>query len=175
MNKTITLLPTILLALAAIGLGPRMRKDIKKKLAFTNTYAIQNIENGKDIRVHDAGTEDGRKIILYDHHNWECITWQFIQLEDGAFLLKNLYTQKAFQAASAPKPGVTLKQATMGGTPLQYWELLEQPDGNHKIRLRGTELYITTPSSETNSDIVLMPEDGSKKQLWKLIRQSPWV
>jgi len=158
-----------------VVLGPRLRKDINKKLSFKNTYAIQNVKTGKDIRVHDAGIEDGRKIILYDHKNWECITWQFIRLEDSSFLLKNLYTEKTFQPSEPPTPGVSLSQKTLGGSSLQYWEFIKQPDNTFLIRLKGTDLYVTISSSETNSDIILMPKENSINQQWRLVNQTPWI
>lgn len=93
----------ILIVLSAIIFAPRIYKDVKKKRNYANTYAIQNVGTGKDIRVHNAGNDNGTKIILYNHNNWECITWQLIELEDNAYLLKNLYTQKTFEP-SAPPP-----------------------------------------------------------------------
>lgn len=93
----------ILIVLSAIIFAPRIYKDVKKKRNYANTYAIQNVGTGKDIRVHNAGNDEGTKIILYNHNNWECITWQLIELEDNAYLLKNLYTQKTFEP-SAPPP-----------------------------------------------------------------------
>ena len=164
-----------LIAVAAVVFAPRISKDIKKKRNYTNTYAIQNVGMGKDIRVHNAENEDGAKIILYSHNNWECMTWQLIGLEDNTFLLKNLYTQKSFQPSSSPKAGVDLWQQTLGGSRLQYWEFLEQPDQSFRIRLKDTELYLTATSDENDSAIVLMPEQDSEKQLWRLIRQNPIV
>jgi len=165
----------IVFAIAAFMFGPRIRKDIKKKQNYENTYAIQNVGAGKDIRVYNAGNDNGTKIILYDHNNWECITWQLIGLEDNTYLLKNLYTQKSFQPSSAPATGVTLWQQTLGGSRLQYWEFIEQPGETYRIRLKDTELYLTTTSDENNSDIILMPMQNSDSQLWKLIRQNPIV
>ena len=124
-------------------LVPRLYKDIVKKQNTINTYAIQNVKTGKDIRVYNAGIDDGQKIILYSHHNWECMTWQFIQLEENTYLLKNLYTQKTFQPSASPEQGATLWQQTMGGDRLQYWEFIKQSDEIYQIRLKGTELYIT--------------------------------
>jgi hypothetical protein len=165
----------VLFAIAAFMFGPRIYKDIKKKQNYQNTYAIQNVATGKDIRIYNAGNDDGTKIILYSHHNWECITWQMIELDENTYLLKNLYTQKTFEPSSIPEQGVSLWQQTLGGSRLQYWEFIEQPDETYLIRLKDTELYLTTTSDENNSDIVLMPKQGSDNQLWKLIRQNPIV
>lgn len=165
----------VLIAIAAVVFVPRIYKDIQKKRNYANTYAIQNVGTGKDIRVHDAGNADGTKIILYSHHNWECITWQLIELEGNVYLLKNLYTQKSFQPSLTPTAGVTLWQQTLGGSRLQYWEFIKQSDESHLIRLKDTELYLTATSDENDSDIVLMPKQDSDNQQWKLIRQNPII
>lgn len=165
----------ILIGLSAIVFTPRIIKDIKKKQNYANTYAIQNVETDKCIRPHDAENEDGTKIISYSHHDWECITWQLIGLENDVYLLKNLYTQKSFQPSSTPKAGVNLWQQTLGGSPLQYWEFIKQSDETYLIRLKDTELYVTVTSDEDDSDIVLMPKQDSKSQLWRLVRQNPII
>lgn len=165
----------ILFVVGVIVFGPRIAGDIQKKRNYANTYAIQNVGTGKDIRVHNAGNDDGTRIILYSHNNWECITWQLIELEDSIYLLKNLYTQKSFEPASAPEAGVPLWQQTLGGSRLQHWEFIRQAGGTYRIRLKDTKLYLTTTSDENNSDIVLMPQQDSDSQLWKLVRQNPIV
>ncbi|MDR2083765.1 MAG: RICIN domain-containing protein [Bacteroidales bacterium] len=169
----ITLL--ILTGISAVVFGPRIFKDIKKKRNYENTYAIQNVGNRKDIRVYNAENADQTKIILYSHNNWECITWQLIELEENTYLLKNLYTQKTFQPASVPQSGVNLWQQTLGGSLFQYWEFLKQPDETYLIRLKDTELYITATSNEDNSDLILMPIQDSDNQKWRLIRQNPII
>ncbi|MEP0841252.1 MAG: RICIN domain-containing protein [Phycisphaerae bacterium] len=153
----------------------RIYKDVAKKRGFANTYAIQNVGTGKDIRVRDAGIADCTKIILYSHHEWECMTWRFIQVDEGVFLLQNLYTQKSLQPSSQPEAGVDLWQQSLGGSPLQYWEFLKQPDETYQIRLKGTELYVTAPSAEDNSAIVLAPKNDAASQRWRLVRQTPVV
>lgn len=173
--KTTLIILLILIGLSAIVFAPRICKDIKKKRNYANTYAIQNVGNGKDIRVHNAGNDDGTKIILYAHHNWECITWQLIQLEGETYLLKNLYTQKTFEPSSSPQAGTNLWQQTLGGSRLQYWEFIKQSDETYFIRLKDTELYITATSDENDSDIVLMPKQDSDKQRWRLVRQNPII
>lgn len=172
-NFLIIILWVLLVLPIATLLTFRILKDINKKLKFTNTHAIQNVKTGKDIRVHNADIGDGTKMILYSHHNWECMTWQFIQLENNTYLLKNLYTQKTFQPSSFPESGVSLWQQPLGGSRLQYWEFIKQPDGAYLIRLKATELYVTVSSDETNAPIVLLPRQDSSRQLWKLIRQNP--
>ena len=165
----------ILIGLGTAMFGPRICGDIIKKRNYANTYAIQNAAYGKAVRVRDAGIADGTEIVLYRHKNWECMTWQLIELEDSAYLLKNLYTQKAFQPSSAPEAGVGLWQQTLGGSRFQYWELLVQPGEMYLIRLKGTEMYITATSGEDNSALVLLPRQDANNQLWRLLRQNPIV
>lgn len=173
--KIVIFLPLAILVLLGVIFGPRVLKDIQKKLNYANTYAIQNVETGKAIRVHNAGNEDGTAIILYAHHNWECITWQLIQLEDNAYLLKNLYTQKTFQPSSSPESGVGLWQQSMGGSRLQYWELIEQANETYFIRLKNSELYLTAEFDGDNAPVILRPKQNSDGQLWRLVRQNPII
>lgn len=172
MKATLIIL-LVFIALSAIVFGPRVYKDIQKKRNYANTFAIQNVKTGKCIRVYNAGIDDGTKIILYSHHNWECITWQFIQLDDKTFLLKNLYTQKTFEPSSNPQSETSLWQQTLGGSSFQYWEFIEQPDKTYLIRLKDTELYVSITSNENNSPIVLLPKQEIDSQLWRLVRQNP--
>ncbi|MDC2187836.1 RICIN domain-containing protein [Bacteroides thetaiotaomicron] len=164
-----------LVVLAAMVFGPRLSKDIKKKRAYENTYAIQNVATDKCLRPYNAENDDGTKIIQYSLNNWECLTWQLIGLENDTYFLKNLYTQKSFQPSSVPVAGVTLWQQTMGGTSLQHWEFIKQANETYLIRLKDTELYLTAISNENDSDIVLMPQQDSAMQLWRLVRQNPIV
>lgn len=60
----------IILSVAAIVISTRVRKDIKKKLAFENTYAIQNVSSGMCVRPFDAGYKNGNSIIGYSHKDW---------------------------------------------------------------------------------------------------------
>jgi hypothetical protein len=177
--KTVLFITSIVIivaaAIAAFMFGPRIHKDIKKKRAYENTYAIQNIATGKVIRPYEAGNDDGTKIIQYSLNNWECLTWQLIGLDGDTYLLKNLYTQKSFQPSSAPEAGVTLWQQTMGGTPLQHWEFIKQPGETYLIRLKDTELYLTVTSDENDSGIILMLKQDSDEQLWRLVRQNPII
>ncbi|MFT3995365.1 MAG: RICIN domain-containing protein [Dysgonomonas sp.] len=165
----------IVLTLFVLVLGLYIYKDLKKKQNYANTYAIQNVATNKCIRPYNAGNADSTKVISYSLHNWECITWQLIELEDNAYLLKNLYTQKSFEPASTPVDGTGLWQQTLGGSRFQYWEFIKQDDETYIIRLKGTELYLTTISDENNSAIIISVKDDSKNQLWRLIRQNPII
>jgi len=177
MKKVFKILKVLLVGLVVVFvllISFRITKDIRKKLNYPNTYAIQNVKTGKDIRVYNANYNDGTKIILYSHQNWECMTWELIHLEDSAYLVKNLYTNKTFQPESSPKEGVNLWQQTMGGSHLQYWEFFKIPDESYVIKLKGTDLYLTISSDENNSPIVLLPRQNSTSQQWRLVRQNPW-
>lgn len=173
--KTIIIILSVIIVLPLIAISCRITKDIKKKKQYANTFAIQNVQTGKDIRVHNADYHDDAKTILYPHHNWECITWEMIQLPDSSYLLKNLYTQKTFEPVSSPTQGVTLWQKSLGGSKYQYWEFIKQSDETYLIRLKGTDLYITTSSNKDNSEIILLPKQNTNTQLWRLVRQNPWI
>jgi hypothetical protein len=163
----------VLLLIPTVKFAPWIYFSYLMKNNYSNTYAIQNVGVGKDIRVLNVGVKDGTKVILYTHNEWECLTWQFIQLEDSTFLLKNLATQKTFEPSSAPTEGVDLQQKSLGGSKMQYWEFIKQPDETYLIRLKDTELYLTATSDENNSPIVLMPKQHSDKQQWRLLKQNP--
>lgn len=167
------------LGIAVLGfsvvLGQRIYHSYQMKRSSVNTFAIQNTKTNMNIRVYNAGIKDGERIILYRHANWECMTWQFIKLEDGSYLLKNLYTQKTIQPSSTPEEGVALWQQPLEANSIQYWEFIEQADKTYLIRLKGTELYITVSSDESNTDIILMPMQNSPEQQWRLIEQHPVV
>lgn len=164
-----------LIIVVAVVFGPRIIKDIKKKQNYANTYAIQNIGTGKCIRPYNAGNEEGTNIISYDLNNWECITWEMIELDKNTYLLKNLYTQKTFEPSVSPESGVGLWQQTLGGSRLQYWEFIEQSGDTYLIRLKDTELYVTATSDKNDSDIILMPRQDLDSQRWRLIRQNPII
>lgn len=153
--------------------GPRAYLTHRLKLGTTNTFAINNVKTGMNIRPYNAGIDNGTKIVQYKNKNWECMTWQFIKLEDGSYLLKNLWNDKTFQPSSTPKPGVALFQQPIEANRLQYWEFLKQSDETYQIRLKGTELYVTVSSDKSNSDVILMPNQNSADQQWKLIEQHP--
>lgn len=165
----------VILLLLSLIVSSRVSKDIHKKLEFENTYAIQNVSSGTCLRPLDAGYKNENQIIGYDHQNWECITWEMIALGDNTYLLKNLFTEKTFQPQSGPKAGVALWQQPLGGTPLQYWEFLKQPDGTALIRLKDTDLYVTISSKDVNAAVILMPLNNGDEQKWQLIGQTPWI
>ena len=141
---------------------------------FKSTYAIQNIQSGKNLRPYDAGSHDGNRIVLYSHVDWKCMTWQFIKKEGDTYQLKNLFTSKTFHPASKITPGVSLEQTPLKDEKDQSWEFIVQSDNSYFIRLKDTDLYITTSSDATNSAIILQPKQAqSISQLWRLVEQHP--
>ncbi len=141
---------------------------------FTSTYAIQNVQTGKNLRPYDAGSQNGNKIVLYSHVDWKCMTWQFIKVKENSYQLKNLFTSKTFQPSSKANAGVSLEQQPLKDEPGQYWEFIKQGDNLYLIRLQDSDLYITTTSENTNSSVVLQPKLAkTSSQLWKLVEQHP--
>lgn len=175
MKTTVIILIVLLVVLLIpmVKFAPWVYFSYKMKTSYSNTFAIQNVGTNKDIRVYNVGVEDETKVISYTHNHWECLTWQFIQLEDNTYLLKNLATNKTFEPSSQPKEGVALWQKTLGGSPLQHWEFIKQSDETYLIRLKDSELYLTATSDEENSPIVLMTGQNSNLQRWRLIKQNP--
>lgn len=167
---TISIVVGVVVIGALVAVSTRVRKDIHKKLEFQNTYAIQNVSSGMCVRPYNAGYKNGNSIIGYSHKDWECITWEMVSLGDNTYLLKNLFTEKTFQPKSEPKPGVELWQQSLGGTPLQYWEFIQQGDQTTLIRLKNTDLYLTISSMVENAPLILMPLSNTDEQKWKLIR-----
>ena len=102
------------------------------------------------------------------------MTWKFISMGDNTYQLKNLFTSKTFQPKEMPaKEGSTLEQQPISNTDSQLWEFIGAPDNSFYIRLKGTELYVTTSSSQTNTNIILQKKQGNAMQLWRLVAQNP--
>ena len=143
----------------------------------SDKYAIQNVKSGKNLRPYEAISTDGNKIVLYDHVEWKCMTWEFIKTGNNTFQLKNLFTSKTFQpSAKTIQPGTGLEQQVLiKGDSRQLWEFIEITKGIFNIRLKGTEFFISQSdvNGKTNSPIVLNKMDNSENQKWKLIKQDP--
>ena len=139
---------------------------------ITGSFAIRNIETGKNIRPYNANTSDENKIILYPHNEWKCLTWQFNHIGGTTYYLQNLYTQKTFEPMSTVETGVALWQKPLNNYSPQ-WEFLDQQNSIYVIRLKNTELYITISSNKNDSSIILMPFQNSKSQQWELVEQYP--
>lgn len=149
---------------------------INSTLAQDNeTFAIQNIKTNKCLRPLNANKSNENKIILYNHHNWKCITWEFTAIEENTYLLKNLYTEKTFEPSLNLVNGASLWQQEINNSKLQIWEFIKQKDDSFVIKLKDNELYITISSEKTNSEVILMEYSGLDEQKWKLIKQRPWL
>ena len=88
------------------GINPKIEYTMAGKL--TRSFAIQNVQTGKNIRPYNSGTSNGNRIVLYDHNEWKCLTYEFIHVEKNIYQLKNLYTQKTFEPSSSLQSGVSL-------------------------------------------------------------------
>jgi hypothetical protein len=142
--------------------------------SIIGTYAIQNTVSGKNLRPYDAGSQNGNRIVLYNHVEWKCMTWKFIQVKDSTYQLRNLFTSKTFQAADNPaKEGTSLEQQPVSYDPRQQWEFIKASDNFYYIRLKGTGFYITASSEQTNSNIVLQEKQSNALQMWRLVAQNP--
>jgi hypothetical protein len=141
---------------------------------ISGTYAIQNTVTGKNLRPYEAGGQNGNRIVLYDHVEWKCMTWKFMSVGDNTYQFKNLFTSKTFQPKEIPaKDGSALEQQPISNTDSQQWEFIGAPDNSFYIRLKGTELYVTASSSQTNTNIILQKKQGNALQLWRLVAQNP--
>jgi hypothetical protein len=137
------------------------------------TFAIQNLSSGKDLRPFEAGRQDGNRIVLYGHHAWKCLTWTLQLIAPDRYQLTNYYTGKRLSFASSPDAGVLLVQhATPPNS--TAWDLVVQSDDSYAIRMAGTELYISATSEIMNSSITLTPFTNADAQKWRLLPQKPW-
>ena|SRR6218665_874124 len=137
------------------------------------TFAVQNISSGKNLRPFQAGREDGNRIILYDHHSWKCLTWSFKQVGPNRYQLANYYTGKFLDSELAPSDGLSLVQHETISDSLA-WDFEAQPGGSYAIRMADTDLYITATSAGTNTPIMLSSFAGTDNQRWRLVPQRPW-
>jgi hypothetical protein len=141
------------------------------------TYAIQNTATGKNLRPYEASNQNNNKIVLYDHMEWKCMTWKFISVRDNTYLLKNRFTSKTFQPKEiSDKNGSALEQLPLSNSEIQQWEFIKAPyNNNYYIRFKGTYLYVTTSSFQTNIDIILQKKQSNLLQLCRLVAQNPSI
>lgn len=156
--------------IAAVVFGPRIAKDIRKSKDMVDVYAIQNTKTGKCLRPENANFHDGTPIVPYTHHDWECLTWQFIEIEPEMYMLRNLYTGKTFQPKGQPSVGVGLTQLPLGGSAMQYWVFEKKGDNEYAIRLNRTQLYIVE-----KGDSIVFSDNHEANGMWKLVAQTPIV
>ncbi|HCA30340.1 MAG TPA: hypothetical protein DEP23_12625 [Ruminococcaceae bacterium] len=157
---------------AATATGQETEGSDNMSQVISGSFAIHNVETGKNLRPYKAGTSDGNDIILYPHHEWKCLTWQFNHVEGATYQLQNLYTDKTFEPVATPEAGVALWQQPLDDdSPM--WEFTEEQVGVFTIKLKDTDLVVTISSDKTDAAIVLMPYENSSSQQWELIEQYP--
>lgn len=158
-------LAMLLMAIMAVG------QEIK------GTFAIENVQTGKVLRVMDAQSADGTPIVSYMPVNWKCVTWDFRYIDGRTYQLKNLFTGKAFQPENGVREGAVLRQREfVSERTEQQYEFISVDKNIYLIRPKNTELYLT-PSDEEgalNSKIVLAPKlEEPGLQYWKIYEQHP--
>lgn len=114
----------------------RKLKDRYNYKTSVNTYAIENFETKKDIRVYNAEVKDDTKIISYTYHNWQCMTWQMINVGDDLYLLRNTYTNKTFEPVEVKENSI-LVQKPLEANEREYYKFHKQDDGTYLIELNN--------------------------------------
>ncbi|SFD25008.1 RICIN domain-containing protein [Spirosoma endophyticum] len=142
-------------------------------------YAIKNTQTGLLLRVQDAKKANGTPIVAYSPVNWKCVTWDFMHIEGDTYQLRNLFTSKTLQPEdSAPGDGINLEQQPLVTAQTnQEYEFIPTGKATYRIKLKGTDLYITPSDSKgsVNSRITLAKKADSKAQLWTIYEQDPEI
>ncbi|GAB3718230.1 hypothetical protein GCM10027592_60950 [Spirosoma flavus] len=142
-------------------------------------FAIKNVQTGLLLRVQDAKKADGTPLVAYSPVNWKCVTWDFVHIEANTYQLRNLFTSKTFQ----PETGKATEGAKLEQQPLvnaqvnQEYEFIPSGKDTYRIKLKGSDLYITPADSQgsVNSRIILAGKSSSKAQLWTIYEQDPQI
>lgn len=144
---------------------------------ISGTYAIKNVQTGKLLRPQEANKQDGTPIVLYSPVNWKCVTWNFNAVAPDTYQLQNLFTHKTLQPVDAqPTANTSLEQRPLSATNArQQWEFVPATTGVYLIRLKGTELYLTSVEQvgADNSGVALAPKKKGPAQQWTLTEQHP--
>ncbi|MVM30340.1 hypothetical protein GO755_09870 [Spirosoma sp. HMF4905] len=142
-------------------------------------YAIKNTQTGLLLRVQDARKANGTPIVAYSPVNWKCVTWDFMHVEGDTYQLKNLFTSKTLQPeAGTPAEGVNLEQQPLISSQAnQEYEFIPAGKATYRIKLKGTNLYITPADTKgsINSRITLAKKSESPAQLWSIYEQDPEI
>ena len=142
------------------------------------TFAIKNVETGIYIRIKGANSANKTPIVAYDPVNWKCVTWNFVQVENNIYQLKNLFSGKTFQPATSAAENVGLEEQPIApDNASQQYEFITVGENTYLIKLKGTDLYITPSDKKgtTNTPIILSKKNGSKLQQWTLKEQHPEI
>jgi len=139
-------------------------------------YAIKNIKTGMLLRVKDASDRNGTPLVAYNPQNWKCMTWEFQSKGENTYQLKNLYTNKTFQALGEAKDNAVMEeQPLVIDASNQQYEFIKVKKDTYLIRLKSTELYLTPadPEGSTNSPILLANKKDTLLQQWSIYPQNP--
>ncbi|UFH52672.1 RICIN domain-containing protein [Spirosoma sp. KNUC1025] len=140
-------------------------------------YAIKNVQTGLLLRVQDARKADGTPIVAYSPVNWKCVTWDFVHVGGDTYQLRNLFTSKTLQPEHGkPAEGVNLEQQPLVASQSnQEYEFVDAGKDTYRIKLKGSDLYITPVDSKgsVNSRIMLAKKSASQAQLWTIYEQDP--
>lgn len=104
------------------------------------------------------------------------MTWNFIHIEGNVYKLQNLLTHKTFQPINDSNTSTELEQQSFdSGSLNQQYEFESIDKNNYRIKLKGTELYITPADDKgtVNSKIVLAKKVKAKYQFWSIYKRSP--
>eukprot|EP01035_Chromulina_nebulosa_P001153 gene1153-1557_t len=140
------------------------------------TYAIKNMQTGLLLRIKDANTANGTPLVAYHPVNWKCMTWNFNHVQGQTYQLKNLFSSKTFQPKTAAVEGVALEeQPLINKQASQQYEFILIEKNVYKIKLKGTELYVTPSDTKgsDNSQIILAAKQDGKAQQWTIYEQNP--
>lgn len=145
--------------------------------SIKGTFAIENVDRAKVLRVKDALNGNGVPIVLYNPVNWKCVTWDFIEVGQNVYQLKNLFTGKTFQMndTDSVQNFALYQQVLVANKPKQSYEFILVKDNIYLIRLKDSDLYLTPSgnSGEVNSIILLEKRKKDSTQYWKIYRQNP--
>ena len=141
------------------------------------TNAIINVQTGLSIRPYEAHNSDGNKMVMYASIEWKCMTWSFENINGNVYALKNLFTGKTFASVKPVKSGQSLEQVRYNAEDAnQQWEFVSAGKGKYRIRLKGTDFYLTSADSKNNNSALTIENKKNKNselQLWRLKEQSP--
>lgn len=164
MKKCEVMLTVSLMAFTSAAVSAQIRE---------NSYAIVNVVTGKVLRIKDANSNDGTPIVSYSPVNWKCVTWDFQQSKDGAYRLKNLFSEKTL----GPSPdGKTLEEQTLvSGSEDQLYEFIPAGNDTYFIKQRKKGLFVTPADEKGTVDepVVLQVKKNTDIQKWRLREQHP--
>lgn len=173
--STVLIADAVVVAGLAAIFGHRLVKNYHRKIETPNAFLIKNVHSGLVIRPQNAEIGDGVPIIQFTPQNWECTTWQMIQIAENTYLLKDLYTQKSFAPVGDPVAGALLAQEPIGGNNNQHWQFNHFDDDTYTIQLAGSDLFITSMSDTVDARLTLQPGSDDANQRWTLTPQHPII